>query len=161
MNMSLFQTILGELLIAERSVDKIPDFFTADSRKVTCGAGFAAISGTAADGHDFIPSALEKGAALIVMERDIPLPPGTPSLLVKESAAAFALLVRHTAGDPDESLKLLGVTGTNGKTTTAFLLEHIFNFAGHPCGLVSTVEYRTGAAVIPGERTTPDPLSGR
>ena len=157
MNMSLFQTILGDLLIAERSVDKIPDFFTADSRKVTCGAGFAAISGTAADGHDFIPSALEKGAALIVMERDIPLPPGTPSLLVKESAAAFALLVRHTAGDPDESLKLLGVTGTNGKTTTAFLLEHIFNFAGHPCGLVSTVEYRTGAAVIPGERTTPDP----
>ena len=157
MNMSFFQTILGELLVAERNVDKRPAFFTADSRKVTCGAGFAAICGTAADGHDFIPAALEKGAALIVMERDIPLPPGTPALLVKDSAAAFALLVRHTAGNPDESLKLLGVTGTNGKTTTAFLLEHIFNFAKHPCGLVSTVEYRTGAAVIPGERTTPDP----
>ena len=157
MTMTLFKDILGDLLIEARHVETLPEFFTSDSRQVRCGAGFVAIKGSAADGHDFIPAALEKKAALIVMERKIPLPPGTPYLLVKESYAAFTLLVRHAAGEPDRSMKLLGVTGTNGKTTTVFLLEHIFNFAQRPCGLVSTVEYRTGSEVIPGDRTTPDP----
>ena len=154
--MSISQDILKDLLISEYNVTTLPASFTADSRRVTPGMGFAALPGTQVDGHDFIPGALAKGAGLIIMERDIPLPPGAPALLVKESAAAFALLVRHAAGNPDESMKLMGVTGTNGKTTSVFLLEHIFNFAKRPCGLVSTVEYRTGTKVIPGERTTPD-----
>ena len=154
--MTLCKTILGELLVAERHVKALPSYFTADSRKVRPGCGFAAIPGSRADGHDFIPAALEKGAALILMEKEIPLPPGTPALRVTDCAAAFALMVRHCAGNPDGALKLFGVTGTNGKTTTAFLLEHIFNSANRPCGLVSTVEYRTGAGIIPGERTTPD-----
>lgn len=154
--MSIYGDILGELLLEERNVFRLCPEFTSDSRQVVPGSGFAAIPGSAFDGHDFIPAALEKGASLIVMERAVPLPPGTPFLLVKECAAAFALLVRHTAGEPDLALKLLGVTGTNGKTTTAFLLEHLFNSAKIPWGLVSTVEYRTGKRVIPGERTTPD-----
>ena len=154
--MSVYKNILGDLLLAERHIAEPCLKFTSDSRRVTPGCGFAAICGSALDGHDFIPAALEKGAALIVMEKEVPLPEGTPSLLVKDGAAAFALLVRHSAGEPDLALKLLGVTGTNGKTTTAFLLEHIFNAAKRPWGLVSTVEYRTGKRVIPGERTTPD-----
>ena len=154
--MSLYAPILGELLIEERCVSSLCAAFTADSRKVQPGIGFAAIPGTVTDGHNFIPAALEKGASLIVAEREIPLPPGTPLLLVKDAAKAFALLCRESFGRPDEALHLLGVTGTNGKTTTAFLLEHIFNLAGFPCGLVSTVEYRTGDTVIPGDRTTPD-----
>ena len=153
---SIYGKILGDLLIAERNVTTLCPVFFSDSRRVSPGSGFAAIPGTAFDGHDFILSALEKGASLIVMEKEIPLPPRTPVLLVKECAAAFALLVRHTAGNPDEKLRLYGVTGTNGKTTSAFLLEHIFNFSRRPCGLVSTVEYRTGERIIPGERTTPD-----
>lgn len=154
--MTLAGKILGDLLISEHNASALPAFFTADSRQVKEGAGFAAIPGTLADGHSFIPAALEKGAALILMERMVSLPEGTPFLLVRESAAAFALLVRHCAGEPDRALRLSGVTGTNGKTTTAFLLEHIFNHSGRPCGLVSTVEYRTGKEIIPGERTTPD-----
>lgn len=153
---SLYGKILGDLLIAERNVTALCPVFFSDSRRVVPGSGFAAVPGTAFDGHDFIYSALEKGASLIVMEKEMPLPPGTPVLLVKECAAAFALLVRHTAGDPDKKLRLYGVTGTNGKTTSAFLLEHIFNFSGRRCGLVSTVEYRTGTRIIPGDRTTPD-----
>ena len=154
--MSVYSDILGELLLEERNVSLPCQTFTADSRKVIPGCGFAAVPGTVFDGCDFIPAALERGAALIVTEKEVPLPPGTPVLLVKECAAAFALLVRHSAGEPDLALKLLGVTGTNGKTTTAFLLEHIFNAAKGPFGLVSTVEYRTGKRIIPGDRTTPD-----
>ena len=119
---SLYGKILGDLLIAERNVTELCPVFFSDSRRVVPGSGFAAVPGTAFDGHDFIYSALEKGASLIVMEKEMPLPPGTPVLLVKECAAAFALLVRHTAGDPDKKLRLYGVTGTNGKTTSAFLL---------------------------------------
>ncbi|MBR7140293.1 MAG: UDP-N-acetylmuramoyl-L-alanyl-D-glutamate--2,6-diaminopimelate ligase [Lentisphaeria bacterium] len=154
--MSICKKILGELLAAEYHVRSLPSSFTADSRKVVPGTGFAAIPGSRMDGHDFIPAALEKGASLIMMEKELPLPPGTPALLVRDCAAAFALMVRHCAGEPDLSLELMGVTGTNGKTTTAFLLEHIFNASRRPCGLISTVEYRTGAGIVPGDRTTPD-----
>jgi UDP-N-acetylmuramoyl-L-alanyl-D-glutamate--2,6-diaminopimelate ligase len=155
--MSVYGSILKELLIAERNVTEVCAAVTCDSRKAAPGTAFAAIPGSVVDGHDFIPAALEKGAGLIIMERELPLPPGVPVLLVQDAAAAFALLVRHLAGKPDEALSLWGVTGTNGKTTSAFLLEHIFNGAQLPCGLVSTVEYRTGSKIIPGERTTPDP----
>ena len=155
--MSVYARILGELLIEARNVNApLCSRITADSRKAEPGVGFAAIPGTVTDGHNFIPSALEKGASLIVAEREVPLPPGTPLLLVKDAARAFALLCRECCGRPDEALHLLGVTGTNGKTTTAFLLEHIFNHSKRPCGLVSTVEYRTGNTIIPGDRTTPD-----
>ncbi|MBQ7693782.1 MAG: hypothetical protein IJT50_01530, partial [Lentisphaeria bacterium] len=156
--MSIYAEILGDLLLREENTANapFPAFFTADSRQVRPGAAFAAIPGAAVDGHDFIPDALAAGAALIVMERPLPLPPGTPCLLVRKSAPAFARLFRHSLGRPDEALTLLGVTGTNGKTTTAFLLEHIFTFCGLPCALVSTVTYRTGKREIPGSRTTPD-----
>ena len=156
--MSIYSEILGDLLLRGETTANapFPAAFTADSRQVRPGVAFAAIPGTAVDGHDFIPGALAAGASLIVMERPLPLPPGTPFLLVRKSAPAFARLFRHTLGDPDEALTLLGVTGTNGKTTTAFLLEHIFGFCGRPCGLISTVTYRTGRREIPGSRTTPD-----
>ena len=156
--MSIYAEILGDLLIREENTAcaPFPATFTADSRQVRPGVAFAAIPGTAVDGHDFIPAALAAGAPLIVMEQPLPLPPGTPCLLVRRSAPAFARLFRRSLGDPDEALMLLGVTGTNGKTTTAFLLEHLFNFCGRPCGLVSTVTYRTGRREIPGSRTTPD-----
>ena len=155
--MSIYGTILKDLLLEERNVTAVCPSITCDSRKVVPGMAFAAIPGAVVDGHKFIPSALEKGANLIVMEREIPLPEGMGALLVKDASAAFALLVRCLAGKPDEALSLWGVTGTNGKTTSVFLLEHIFNGAQLPCGLVSTVEYRTGSKIIPGERTTPDP----
>ena len=156
--MSIYADILGDLLLREENTAgaPFPATFTADSRQVRPGVAFAAIPGTAVDGHDFIRSALAAGAPLIVMERPLPLPAGTPCLLVRKSAPAFARLFRHSLGDPDEALTLLGVTGTNGKTTTAFLLEHLFNSCGRPCGLISTVTYRTGRREIPGSRTTPD-----
>ena len=125
----------------------------SDSRKVESGSIFVAIQGTISDGHDFIDAAILSGAKMVVAEK---LPDGTVGVEVNDTAEANAILHRHFYGYPDEDLSLFGVTGTNGKTTSVYLIEHIFNSCGIPCGLLSTIEWHLGERREKSSCTTPD-----
>lgn len=129
-----------------------------DSRQVSPGAIFAAICGTRSDGSDFIPEAVAAGAAAVICQTPLSdYPPEITFYQVTDVRRAFSLLCRQRCGNPDESLRIYGVTGTNGKTTSAYLLRHLLNHAGLPCGLVSTVEYCDGMHTLAATHTTPDP----
>lgn len=132
-----------------------------NSRKVDKGDLFVAVRGTKVDGHDYIPDAVAQGAAAIVCET-LPagdLEPEVSYVLVEDSARALAWLAAAYYGHPSERLRLVGVTGTNGKTTVATLLYDLFTALGHKCGLISTVIYRVGEERIESTHTTPDPLT--
>lgn len=126
-----------------------------DSRKVTKGALFVAISGFASDGNRFIPMALEKGAAVVVTAKK---PEGDlPYVLVENDRLALAMIGCNFYGRPAESMTLIGVTGTNGKTSTTLILKQVLELiTGCKAGLIGTMENRIGDEVIPTERTTPE-----
>jgi UDP-N-acetylmuramoyl-L-alanyl-D-glutamate--2,6-diaminopimelate ligase len=131
-----------------------------DSRKVTPGSCFIALKGTLADGRAFIDNAVEKGAVAIVCET---LPETVNDqvtyIQVENAAAAAGFLSHNFYGEPSLKLKLVGVTGTNGKTTIATLLWKLFNAMGYKCGLISTVQNQIDDQVIPSTHTTPDAVS--
>lgn len=131
-----------------------------DSRKVALNDMFFAIKGTLSDGHNFIGQAVKSGALVIVCEQ---MPEevvnGITYVQVSDSHKALAIVAANFYGNPSENLKLVGVTGTNGKTTVASLLYHLFKNAGYEVGLLSTVDIRIGESAIPAERTTPDPVT--
>lgn len=133
---------------------------TADSRKVTPGTLFVAVKGTQVDGHTYIEQAIKDGAVAIVCED---LPGHTVGevnfLMVSNSAAALGILASNFYDKPSAKLKLVGVTGTNGKTTVATLLYQLFTDLGYKCGLLSTVENMISGKVIPSTHTTPDPVA--
>ncbi len=126
-----------------------------DSRKVTNGALFVAISGFASDGNRFIPMAVEKGAAAVVTAKK---PEGdVPYILVDSDRLALALIGCNFYGNPAESMKIIGVTGTNGKTSVTLLLKQVLEqVESCKAGLIGTMENRIGDLVIPTERTTPE-----
>ncbi len=127
---------------------------THDSRRIAPGALFVAIRGLATDGSQFVEAARRKGALAVCSEE----PPRGEGAWVRVPDAREALAVFSAAilGDPAAGLELVGITGTNGKTTTAFLVDSAVRAAGEPCGLVGTVEYRVGASVAQAARTTPE-----
>lgn len=129
-----------------------------DSRRVEPGTLFFAIQGEKADGHDFIPQALERGACALVSERAAPPDLASQWIRVSHIRRALAESSRNFYGRPDSRLQLIGITGTNGKTTTAFLLESIFRAAGIPAGLFGTIEYRLSGRTLPAANTTPESL---
>lgn len=130
-----------------------------DSRKLLPGFIFIAVAGTLSDGHDFIQKAIDSGARAIICER---LPETVNEnityVTVKSSAQALGIMASNFYGNPSEHLKLVGVTGTNGKTTTVTLLYQLFSALGYNVGLISTVENRIIDTPIPSTHTTPDPL---
>ena len=128
----------------------------ADSRQVQPGDCFVAIRGTQSDGHAFIPTALQRGAQYIVAEE--PYADGH-CVIVKNSAEALGLLAQASVGQPSSQLTNLAVTGTNGKTTTAYLVRSVIETAGHPCGLIGTIAYSTGKNTAQAPLTTPDALT--
>jgi UDP-N-acetylmuramoyl-L-alanyl-D-glutamate--2,6-diaminopimelate ligase len=131
-----------------------------DSRKVSKGSCFIAIRGTISDGHQFINTAIEKGAAAIVCEK-LPesLQDNVTYVEVENSAVAVALMSHNFYEEPSLKLKLVGVTGTNGKTTIATLLWKLFSALGYTCGLMSTVQNQVGEEIISSTHTTPDAIS--
>ena len=132
----------------------------SDSRRVTKGSLFVAVRGTAVDGHAYMDSAIEKGAVAIVCEEAPSYLEGRCSfIVVKDSAEALGLLVSRWYGDPSGKLVLVGVTGTNGKTTIATLLYEMFRKMGHKVGLLSTVCNYIDGEAVPTDHTTPDPLT--
>ena len=130
-----------------------------DSRQVTEGTLFVAQRGTKVDGHQFISGAIEKGAAAIVCE-ELPekLAEGVSYVKVPDSSEALGLMAANYYGHPSEQLKLIGITGTNGKTTTVTLLHRMFRMLGHHVGLVSTIVNKIDEEELPTGHTTPDAL---
>ena len=153
-----YESTLGRLLIAKRGFDGISSGLVRnDSRKVLPGDVFVAVPGALADGHDFIPQAISAGATTIVHSRELEhYSDRITYLQVSDPTRAYSRLMRADFGKPDLEIPLFGITGTNGKTTTAFIIAHLFQNSGVPCGLFSTVEYRDGKTITPATHTTPD-----
>lgn len=152
--MKLSQVLQGvETLPFTLSPDTDVAAVTCDSRKVEKGTLFVCISGTAVDGHTFAAAALEKGAVAIVVERDLGL---KNQIITPASRLAWAQISANWFHHPADKLHLVGVTGTNGKTTTVCLLKSILEAAGYKVGLVGTIQNMIGDRVLPAARTTPD-----
>src|SRR5213595_1844648 len=139
------------------TLDRPVESIAYDSRRAQRNGLSAALRGGKRDGHQFVPQAIEKGASVIVTEREEKYPRVT-CLVVENSRTALADLSRVFYGRPGDRLKLAAVTGTNGKTTTTFLIKHICEKAGLRCGLIGTVRYEIGERVLPAIRTTPESL---
>jgi UDP-N-acetylmuramoyl-L-alanyl-D-glutamate--2,6-diaminopimelate ligase len=129
-------------------------FVCHDSRRVGAGALFVAIRGLTTDGNRFVDAARKKGGVAIVSEE--PPQAGVPWVRVPDAREALAVLSAAVLGDPASSLTLVGVTGTNGKTTTTYLIDAALRAAGHKVGLVGTVQYRIGDSSTDAVRTTPE-----
>lgn len=136
------------------------DDITIDSRKVVPGGCFIAVRGAHADGHAYIDQAVKQGAAVVVCE-EFPkkMKEAVSWIQVENSAEAAGYIAHQFFGSPSEKLKLVGVTGTNGKTTIATLLFKLFTLLDHRCGLISTVQNQVGDKIIPATHTTPDAVS--
>lgn len=133
---------------------------TFDSRNVVKGAVFVAIKGAAVDGHEYIHQAEKNGATAIVCEsKPEKLADHIDYIVVSDSHYALAIMANNFYNRPSKQLKLIGITGTNGKTTTATLLYHLFLDMGEQVGLISTVVNKINETSIPTKHTTPDPLS--
>lgn len=134
-----------------------------DSRRVKDGSLFVAVRGTNVDGHQFIPQVVEAGAKAVVCDEEYIAQGNTADnvtlVVVKDCNLALALLASAWNGYPSEQLTLVGVTGTNGKTTIATLLYKLFTKLGYPCGLLSTVCNYVQDRAVPATHTTPDPLA--
>ncbi|MBI3578582.1 MAG: UDP-N-acetylmuramoyl-L-alanyl-D-glutamate--2,6-diaminopimelate ligase [Ignavibacteriales bacterium] len=157
----LFQTMFGRMVVThDVEVHRIQ----YDSRKIEQGDCFVAIRGTGSDGHQFIGNAVSKGAKVVVMENDGFLPDsffmhaGVVKAIVSDSRKAMATMAANFFGHPSKKMKLVGVTGTNGKTTTSSIIQAILEAAGNKTGLIGTIEYRIGNNVIPATHTTPESL---
>lgn len=154
---------LNHLLKNVRMLDTVGDTAVGvgairfDSRQVQPGDVFVAVRGAQVDGHNYIATAVEKGAAAVVQET--PLQSGYPGVTVvrtDDTAEALGQMAANYYGNPSGAIKLVGVTGTNGKTTIVTLLWQLFSRLGHTCGLIGTVENRVGDTVLASTHTTPD-----
>ncbi len=146
-------TVLGDGTVQVSSV-------VCDSRQVKPGALFAALRGVHADGNQFVREAAQAGAAVILSEQPVPAdwPTSVVWVQVPQARRALATVAANFYHRPAERLKLVGVTGTNGKTTTTYLVDSIFRAAGLPAGMMGTVEYRLPDGVEPATHTTPESL---
>lgn len=148
-----------EVLNTQGDVDVEITGVNIDSRRIEAGHLFVAIPGTVTDGHKFIPKAIELGATAVLCEK---LPeeqdPNVTFVQVASTESCVGEVATQFYGDPSRKLKLVGVTGTNGKTTIATLLYNMFRKFGHKCGLLSTVCNYIEDEAIPADHTTPDPI---
>lgn len=131
----------------------------SDSRKAETGTLFVAVKGTQVDAHDFIPQVIEKGCKVVVSERVVDVPKDVTLIVVPDTAIALGELAHAFYDYPSQSLQLVGITGTNGKTTTTTLLHDLYTGLGYKVGLLSTVVNLIGKEVIPSTHTTPDQIA--
>lgn len=140
-------------------IDRTVTALVFDSRKVKSEDVFFAIKGSAVDGHEFIPKVIEAGCQIIVCQDKIEAPKNVTVIQVENSSEAMALMANKFYGEPSKKLKLVGITGTNGKTTCTTLLFNLYTKLGFHCGLLSTVVNKIGDKAIPSTHTTPDSVS--
>ena len=137
--------------VSDREIGNV----TNDSRKVEKGDLFVCITGAASDGHDYAAAALQKGAAAVVCERDLGL---ENQVLVADTHGAYGKIAANFYGNPSKKLKLIGVTGTKGKTTVTSLIKAILTRTGQKVGLIGTIQNEIGDEVLHTENTTPDAM---
>jgi UDP-N-acetylmuramoyl-L-alanyl-D-glutamate--2,6-diaminopimelate ligase len=157
----LFQTMYGKMVVTH---DVEVAGIQYDSRKIERGDMFVAIRGFTTDGHKFIDKAIANGAKVVVLEDDAALPDsyfmhaGVVKIVVGDARKALAILSANYYANPSHKLRLVGVTGTNGKTSTTHLLKSILEANGEMVGLIGTIEYKVGSEVISATHTTPESL---
>ena len=127
-----------------------------DSRKVVDGSVFVCISGAVVDGHDFVEDVVAKGATAVIVEKDVEAPQHVTVIKVADTRYALALTSAAYFGYPADQLKVIGITGTKGKTTTTYMVKSILEKVGHKVGLIGTIEAIIGEEVIPAKNTTPE-----
>ena len=127
-----------------------------DSRKITKGCLFVCIKGTVVDGHTFVKEAAEKGAAAVLVQDEVEAPKDLTVIRTKDTRYGLALVSAAWFHHPAEELKVIGVTGTKGKTTTTYMVKSILENAGYKVGLIGTIEAIIGDEVIPASNTTPE-----
>ncbi len=162
MNLSILADVIAPVRVLG-SLDKEITSITFDSRKVECGTLFVAQVGTAVDGHTFIDKCVQQGAAAVVLSDEKYMQTSSPEdgvtyILVKDTDKALGLIASEWFGRPSEKLTLVGVTGTNGKTTIATLLYKLVRQMGHKVGLLSTVCNYIEDEAVPATHTTPDAI---
>ncbi|MBI5463517.1 MAG: UDP-N-acetylmuramoyl-L-alanyl-D-glutamate--2,6-diaminopimelate ligase [Ignavibacteriales bacterium] len=156
----MYQTMYGHMVTTHDVEVRCLQY---DSRKVERGDCFIALRGATSDGHSFIDTAIGSGAKVVVMERET-LPDsyfmhaGVVKVVVGDSRKALARMASNYFGDPSAKMTVVGVTGTNGKTTTSYIIQSVLECAGYSTGLIGTIEYRIGAQVLPATHTTPESL---
>ena len=161
MKLSTICNAISENIIESHGcLDKEITGATSDSRAVEPGYLFCAMKGAKMDGHDYIEAALAKGAAAVMAERECAMPDGIPCVVIKNPYQVLGMVAETIADKPVANLKLIAVTGTNGKTTTAYLMRSILNACGKFTGMIGTVEYDLGNGTkIEADRTTPTPFA--
>lgn len=127
-----------------------------DSRKVENGSAFVCISGAVVDGHEFVTDVTEKGASAVIVEKEVKAPEDVTVIRVEDTRYALALMSAAYFGYPAEKLKVIGITGTKGKTTTTYMIKSILEDVGHKVGLIGTIEAIIGDKKIPAANTTPE-----
>ncbi len=129
-----------------------------DSRKVCANSLFICLKGASADGHDFAAAAIEKGAIAILAERKLAVPPHVTLIVIPDVRLAMQAIVPYFFDYPAREMRLIGITGTNGKTTTTYLIRSILQEAGYRVGLIGTIQTMIGEQILPVKNTTPDVL---
>ncbi len=157
MKLDTLLAVLPDHQLLGRPPDGEISGLACDSRRVTAGGLFAALPGTSADGHDFIPAALEAGAACLLVERVAAEVGEVCQVVVPDARRALALMAARWFGEPTRGMVTVGVTGTNGKTTVSHLIESVLAVRG-PVGLIGTVRVRFADVDRPATMTTPEPL---
>ena len=155
------QDLLQELpyeLLQGRAETEIKNIIT-DNRKIEPGSLFVCIAGANFDGHSVAAEAAEKGATALVVEKDVPVPEGITVIKVDSTRRALAYLSAAYFGHPAGKMKVIGVTGTKGKTTTTYLIRSILEHAGYRVGLIGTIEVIIGEKHIPAKNTTPESIT--
>ncbi len=140
------------------NADRMVSEVVYDSRKITKDCLFICICGYVSDGHDFAKEAVEKGAAVLVVQKDVAIPDNCDVTVIKveDTRYAMAFIAAEYFGNPGDKLKVIGITGTKGKTTTTYLVKSILEKAGYKVGLVGTIETIIGDRHIPANNTTPE-----
>lgn len=159
--MKLKDVILGIHIVSTHNLINETDILSIcfDSRKCSKGSLFVAIKGTQSDGHDYILKAIENGATAIICQT-MPKEKGNITYIqTDDSHQSLGIIASNFYNQPSEAIKLVGITGTNGKTTTVTLLYNLFSKLGYSCGLISTITYKIGNKEFQSTHTTPDPIS--
>lgn len=154
------KTILANIITSSShgNLDVAVDEIVFDSRQAKTGKIFVAIQGFVVDGHDFIQNVIESGCEVIVAQQAVQVPESITLIVVEDTSEALGIMASNFYDNPSEQLELVGITGTNGKTTTVTLLHNLFTQLGHTTGLISTVVNKVGTTEIPSTHTTPNPV---